>query len=174
MIPGWITLAKAALWVLLIGTAVAGVGYGVHLIHADGKAIANAECIKARAEFDATLSKEVADLATRLAAEKDANNTNLLGALDGKAKATADLTATRAAYAATNRGLWVNTQGSTCTNATSPETEGPSESVPGAGKTRLSEGDERFLVSIANDADDTTTNYDTLRKVCLPLVEVVE
>lgn len=183
---GYLKLAKAAGWVLLVVFVVCVIGFVIHSIHESGfDAGVNKERSfwqekNAKQEKERSRNEEVKARELRLAMEREAKDwldheKNLLGVIDEKTRKNKELDTQLASVRNAYRGLWIDSQGKVC-GGISETGKADDTSVPGGGtgQTRLPERAERFLQTLAADADRVVIQYDACRKELRNVTTVAE
>jgi hypothetical protein len=147
-----------------------------HGIHDNGRKVERAVWLKKEAKRSDELAKAIADATKAIDAEREKQTTALTEALKNdqikaKDKLNNDLAGVRAA----NRGLWIDAKNCADRAAgATKEAQGTGFGGSEAGRIRLPGQIEQNLWELAADAQRVVIQYETLRKTCLPLVEVIQ
>lgn len=163
---------KYMAYVLVIVMLIAYAGF---FGYEKGREIERVEWLAERDKQEAKSAamKEAAE--AEIKKEKAAYEANFMRVINEKQRLQADLNKRMHELAAS--GLWVESS-KTCTGKSglSGKAEGASgnDSSSGQGKVRLPEETERGVLEIGQDAAELVNRYNTLRGICLPLVEVID
>ncbi|QOJ19927.1 MAG: hypothetical protein HRU77_04010 [Gammaproteobacteria bacterium] len=175
---GYATLIKYALWAALIILCTLFVGHIATNIHdgifEDGRTAERAEWLEKEEKRSKELAQAVADAAQAMAKEREKQTTALTEALENEIIAKDKLNNDLAGVRAANRGLWIDAKNCADRAAgATAETQGTGLGGSETGRIRLPGQIEQNLWELAADAQRVVIQYETLRKTCLPLVEVM-
>ena len=145
-----------------------------HGIHENGRKVERAEWLENETKRSDELAKAIADARKAMDAEREKQTTALTEALNDQIKAKDKLNNDLAGVRAANRGLWIDAQN--CADRAVGATKETQSTGLGGGETgriRLPGQIEQNLWEFAADAQRVVIQYETLRKTCLPLVELM-
>lgn len=163
---------KYLAYAFVIAMVIGGAGF---FGYEKGRKIERVEWMLERDKQEAKSAtmKEAAE--AEIKKEKAAYEANFMRVINERQRLQADYN--QRMHELATGGLWVESS-KTCTGKSglSGKAEGASgnDSSAGQGKVRLPQETERGVLEIGQDAAELVNKYNTLRGICLPLVEVID
>jgi hypothetical protein len=170
---GYATLAKAGGWVLLAAIVLFVAKYLVHSIHEDGRKIGWSECREEQKKKDDKLAAEQRKKDAVIKAEFDRQQTELMGALGNEKKRNEDIEKRYGVERDTNHGLFVSLR-KLAEFHESGKAESPGTCDSSSDRRELSLQDAENIRKDYRDADRVVNQYETLRTICTPLLDIVK
>lgn len=139
-----------------------------------GRKIERVEWIEQNAKYQAAANAEKEKREAEIKKERVAYEENFMRVLNERQRLQADLN--QRMHELRSGGLWIKSSSCPGSGRVSGETEssGGDDRPSGQGKIRLPRETERGVLEIGQDAAELVNKYNTLRGICLPLVEVID